>query len=42
MMTLREVLPELIRNVGAPTEVVAGSAARKLKTVGGMAAWLME
>jgi hypothetical protein len=42
MMTLREVLPELIRKVGAPAEVVAGSAARKLKTVGGMAAWLME
>jgi hypothetical protein len=35
-------LPELIRKVGVSAEVVAGSEVRKLKTVGGMAAWLME
>ena len=42
MMTLRDILPELIRKVGVSAEVVAGSEVRKLKTVGGMAAWLME
>ena len=40
IVALRDALPELIRKVGVPVEVVAGRAAGKLKTVGGMAAWL--
>ena len=40
IVALRDALPELIRRVGVPVEVVAGKAAVKLKTVGGMAAWL--
>ncbi|MGH7229844.1 MAG: hypothetical protein ACREJU_00600, partial [Nitrospiraceae bacterium] len=42
IITLREIVPELIRKVGVSVEVVAGNAARKLKAVGGMAAWLRE
>lgn len=38
LVALREVLPALIRRVGVPVDVVAGRAAVKLKTVGGMAA----
>jgi peptide subunit release factor 1 (eRF1) len=42
LVALREVLPALVRKVGVPVDVVAGRAATKLKTVGGLAAWLRE
>ncbi|WP_447983182.1 VLRF1 family aeRF1-type release factor [Nitrospira sp. Nam74] len=42
LVTLREALPALVRRVGVPVDVVAGRAATKLKTVGGLAAWLRE
>jgi hypothetical protein len=37
---LRVVLPELIRKFGVSVDIVAGRAAGKLKTAGGLAAWL--
>lgn len=40
LVALREVLPTLVRRAGVPVDVVAGRAAAKLKTGGGMAAWL--
>ncbi len=39
-VSLRAVLPELAREHGTSVEVVAGAAARKLRTAGGIAAWL--
>lgn len=42
LMALREVLPALIRKMGVPADVVGGRAVAKLKTVGGIAAWLRE
>jgi len=39
-VALRAVIPELARHYGVPVEVVAGEAARKLREVGGIAAWL--
>ena len=42
LVALREVFPALIRRMGVPVDVVAGRAVAKLKTVGGMAAWLRE
>jgi len=39
-VALRAAIPELARKHGVPVEVVAGEAGRKLREVGGMAAWL--
>ncbi len=42
LVSLREVFPQLVRRASVPVDVVAGRAAAKLRTVGGMAAWLRE
>jgi rubrerythrin len=41
-VTLRDVLPELTRRYKVSLEVVSGEAGRKLKSAGGMGAWLHE
>jgi hypothetical protein len=38
--SLRTVIPELTSLQGVPTEVVSGKAAKKLRAVGGVGAWL--
>jgi hypothetical protein len=41
-VNLRGILPELVRRHKASLEVVSGEAARKLRGVGGIGAWLRE
>jgi hypothetical protein len=41
-VTLRDVLPELVRQYKVSVEVVSGEAGDKLKAAGGMGAWLRE
>ena len=38
--SLRTVIPELASLQGVPIEVVSGTAAKKLRAVGGIGAWL--
>jgi hypothetical protein len=42
VVALRAALPELARRHGVPVEVVAGDAGAKLRSAGGLAAWLRE
>lgn len=41
-VSLREILPDLVRRYKASLQVVSGEAARKLQQVGGIGAWLRE